>query len=62
MEILGTPRTSLPPLAKIRGAAPEQRVGRDERKPKIHEFKGFGHLVTLQVKKMTKNDQMVFRQ
>ena len=28
-----------------------QRVGRDERNPKIPEFKRFGHLVTSQVKK-----------
>ena len=58
----GTTPPRVSPLIELELRDKNQRIGRDERKPKIPKFKGFGHLVTSQVKKRTKNDQMVFRQ
>ena len=51
LTLVGTPRVS--PLIELELHDKNQHVGRDERKPKIPDFKGFGHLVTSQVK----NDQ-----
>ena len=49
------------PLIEIVRRDRDERVGRDERTPLITDFKVFSHLVTSQVRSMTKNDHMVFR-
>ena len=48
---VGTTPRRVSPLFELELRDKNQRVGRDERKLKIPEFKGFGHLVTSQVKK-----------